>query len=397
MPESTPSPPLDVLLYAHDGRGLGHVSRSVAIGLALRRVAPGLRTVVVTGARGCAELIGPASLDWIKLPAYATRVIGGRSRGVDGPSGFADRALGEVRRGLLASLVRTLRPRLALVDHAPQGKHRELLDALEASSPIGTRWLLGVRAVIGDVPQLASEVAVRCFRSHYRGALWYGDAAVLDPAEREALGRLLAVELEPVGYVSRLAELEAGGWLERPSRATLAGTVAVPWVGEQTAALIEALSEAIGQLGPSYGRWQVFVDAHQGAARASAAGRMPGALEHCEVRPAGAAYAPALLASRVAVVFGGYNSLTDVLHARIPALVILRGMADGEQERHVARLVAGAHAPLVALAEGAADARTLHEALEGLLRYPPSVRTPLRLDGAAATASRVARVLAHTG
>ena len=37
-------------------------------------------------------------------------------------------------------------------------------------------------------------------------------------------------------------------------------------------------------------------------------------------------------------VDGGYNSLMDVLHAGTPALVVLRGMADGEQERHVAAL-----------------------------------------------------------
>ena len=88
MPEAGRSPPLDLLLYAHDGRGLGHVSRSVAVGLAVRRLHPGLRTLLVSGARGCAELIGPAPLDWVKLPAYATQVVDGRSRGIDGPSGL---------------------------------------------------------------------------------------------------------------------------------------------------------------------------------------------------------------------------------------------------------------------------------------------------------------------
>jgi len=42
---------LDILLYGHDGRGLGHVSRSVAIGLALRRLYPHLKICVITGCR----------------------------------------------------------------------------------------------------------------------------------------------------------------------------------------------------------------------------------------------------------------------------------------------------------------------------------------------------------
>ena len=79
---------LDLLIYAHDGRGLGHASRSVAIGLAVRRLFPGLKVLFLCGARQSADLIGEGGLDWIKLPAYRTRVVGGVSKGCDGESNF---------------------------------------------------------------------------------------------------------------------------------------------------------------------------------------------------------------------------------------------------------------------------------------------------------------------
>ena len=61
---------LDVLIYAHDGRGLGHAGRSIGIGMALRRLAPQLKVLFVSGCSLAQELIGRAPLDWLKLPSY---------------------------------------------------------------------------------------------------------------------------------------------------------------------------------------------------------------------------------------------------------------------------------------------------------------------------------------
>ena len=49
---------LDVLIYAHDGRGLGHASRSIGVGMALRRLYPELKVLFVSGCSLSQELIG---------------------------------------------------------------------------------------------------------------------------------------------------------------------------------------------------------------------------------------------------------------------------------------------------------------------------------------------------
>jgi predicted glycosyltransferase len=54
---------LDVLIYAHDGRGLGHASRSIGVGMALRRLYPDLKVLFVSGCSLSQELIGAAPLD----------------------------------------------------------------------------------------------------------------------------------------------------------------------------------------------------------------------------------------------------------------------------------------------------------------------------------------------
>ena len=113
---------LDLLIYAHDGRGLGHASRSVAIGLAVRRLFPELKVLFLSGAKQSADLIGEGELDWIKLPAYQTRVVGGVSKGCDGESNFSDRELGDIRSAMIRDLVVRLNPRCVLSDHMPQGQ-----------------------------------------------------------------------------------------------------------------------------------------------------------------------------------------------------------------------------------------------------------------------------------
>ena len=165
---------IDVLLYSHDGRGQGHLSRTVAIGLALRRLAPRLRLMIVTGSSFASALIAEAGLDWFKLPAYRTAIRGGKSKPRTGASGLAHTAIVEVRRRLLGDVVTHLRPRCILVDHLARGKEGELDLALKNSRRLGTRCVLGIRAV----PGTARRAMVRRFRGrgqrllHSRSLVW---------------------------------------------------------------------------------------------------------------------------------------------------------------------------------------------------------------------------------
>jgi predicted glycosyltransferase len=370
---------LDVLLYAHDGRGLGHVSRAAAIGLALRRLAPELKVCLVSGCRHTAELIGGGELDWLKLPAYRTEVKDGMARGVTGSSGYSDTQLGQLRGEQLAFFVGQFHPRVVLVDHSPQGKHRELLPALAVSSEQGgTCWLLGVRGVVGEVKQLTEALARDTFARYYQGLLWYGDEKVIGAEPRCALERSFGTVAQPCGYVSRLRELQylPNGPLSENTRS--GGTVSVPWLGEHTLFALEQCAQALEWLGGKRGRVSFFL----GEPPPDSLHRRLTAIAGVTVEPFSARYADSLLRSSWALVFGGYNSVIDVLAADVAAVVIVRDMRDGEQRRHLDALRAYRTTHLITVPEAAADAHRLCQALAQVSRLDPAAPPPLALDGA---------------
>lgn len=374
---------LDILLYGHDGRGLGHVSRSVAIGMALRRLYPHLHVCLVTGCRQTGALIGNAELDWIKLPAYDTEVIDGRSTGIDGPAGFEDKELGRYRVQQIRQIVALYRPRLVLADHSPQGKHRELVAALQDDAPDKPRWILGMRGVVGTVAQTRSDTAVELFKNWYEKLLWYGDSSVLGKDHKVMLNRRFDTEAEECGYVSRLAEQE---YIVQPAGYRQYGcTVSIPWFSRDTAVLFKNLVEAVSMIGPRFGRFRFFLG---GEDFQSMSQQLQG-LDFCTVEPFGDQYIHALCASKSALIYGGYNSLVDVLSTGIPALVIKRGMADKEQHEHLEVLLQSMKSRLNPVDESSCSVEILYRGLLEILQISPDpFDNPVNVGGAE-TAARI--------
>lgn len=375
---------LDILIYAHDGRGLGHISRSVGIGLALRRLYPDLRVLFVSGSNFTGELIGRAPLDWIKLPSYKTSVVDGKSTGVDGDSGFSDQELGKLRSNDLAHIVGCYRPRLALVDHSPQGKHRELLAALEAGDGI-TEWILGVRGVVGDVQQIRSNIASKAFARHYKGLLWYGDQGVLGEHQCLQLEKQYKSAVVPCGYVCRLREYLHFNRLKKEGE-TWAGVVSVPWLGEKSHAFLKRLAQALEKVPPAYGSWSLFMGQGEDDNN-SEIDNLFSHLPHCVVKEPGSSYGYALMHAKSALIYGGYNSLVDVLFTQLPALVLLREMQDREQQQHLAALEKKMGGMLTSLSENEVSSDGLAQLLVKNLYCAKRDTGQIEIDGATKAAN----------
>lgn len=370
---------LDILIYAHDGRGLGHVSRSLGIGMALRRLFPELKILFVSGSAFTLELLGGATLDWLKLPAYKTEVMGGVSKGVAGNSMFSDRELGELRSRDLCHIITQYRPKLVLVDHTPQGKHRELIQALEVA-PDDCHWVLGVRGVVGAVKQAKNATTREIYQRYYSDLLWYGDTGVLGKQHCQLLAQQYGVVPFECGYVSRLGEyLLCNGSKNIDSR--WACVVSVPWLGEKSLYFLQCLAEALMQIPADYGSWCLFVDAGDDDLDAHVTDLFSD-LEHCHLERPGRNYAKALMNAESALIYGGYNSLVDVLFAGLPALVVLRDMQDKEQQIHVhclQEILAGA---LVSLPENNITAEKLQHLLVQNLNKTVYREKRAEVDGA---------------
>ena len=372
---------LDILIYAHDGRGLGHVSRSLGIGMALRRLYPELKILFISGSTFTGELLGRAPLDWLKLPSYKTEVVGGKSRGVQGNSMFLDRELGELRGQALANVVALYKPRLVLVDHTPQGKHRELLPALK-SAPEDCRWVMGVRGVVGAVPQAKKESTRSIFQNSYSDLLWYGDSAVLGNHHLRVLKEQYGLEPQECGYVARLGEyMYFNEIVTGNSQKLWAGVVSVPWLGEKTFPFLQCLAAALSGLGGAYGMWCLFVDDGLGVMREKVDSLFAG-LTHCHLRRPGGDYGKELMRARCAVIYGGYNSLVDVLYAKIPSVVILRDMRDQEQQEHVVNLQKHLAGALKGVSEDDISSERLQALLVEQLDQTASFDHRVNTDGA---------------
>jgi predicted glycosyltransferase len=170
------------LLYSHDGVGLGHVRRNLAVATALLARAPGAPVLIVSSTEDVYQLGVPAGAEVLTLPAWRKLPDGHyqprRLRvGVEG--------LRALRAGLLAAAVERYTPTVLLADKHPLGIDGELLPALEALLAGGGRAVLGLRDILDD------PAAVRCewlsaglaqqIDRYYNRVLVYGQPDILNP------------------------------------------------------------------------------------------------------------------------------------------------------------------------------------------------------------------------
>ena len=138
------------------------------------------------------------------------------------------------------------------------------------------------------------------------------------------------------------------------------------------------LALALKEIGPNPGHWHLFVDSdntmiHEGCT-------MIGNLPYCHLHKPGNRYLSSLMASRIALIFGGYNSITDVLCLGLSALAIERQMTDNEQHDHLERLAEHTGDGIRILPEDC-SAKEIAGALSQLLRHPAK-GSNIALDGA---------------
>jgi predicted glycosyltransferase len=226
--------------------------------------------------------------------------------------------------------------------------------------------------------------------------LWYGDENVLGKDYKAALHRHFGITAVETGYISRLSELKHSAHPKSTAKKNIAGTISIPWAGKNFSPILNYIAEALNAIGASYGNWYLFTDVQMALMQNAQDLKNFSNLSFCKIMPTGASYANALLNSKAAIIYGGYNSLTDVLYAEVPALVLLRGMQDQEQEQHLVHLQQKALAPLKPLPEDTISAALLKQELEKLLNYKQSGRTRLNLNGAVRAATYLSRLIDAT-
>ena len=207
-----------VALYSHDGLGLGHIRRNLAIAHALAATAsPDI--LLLTGAPGAVLSDRPEGCDIVSLPALTKDRDGGyAARHLS----FGAAALTALRSGILTAALTSFRPDVLIVDKHPRGWNGELVAALTALRALGTRVVLGLRDVLDDAAttrrEWQADDSASALEAWYDQVWVYGDRGVHDPlAELHVPARLRVMQWERDPEV-RVVDVEAERRAARAAR-----------------------------------------------------------------------------------------------------------------------------------------------------------------------------------
>ena len=167
-----------IVLFSHDGYGLGHLRRNVLIAEAIVKATPNTRPVIVTGVSRT-----PA---WLENPAF--EVVRVPSLQKDGSGNYVNTTMSTAAavdaRGLaFERVIANYEPRAVIVDRHPLGIAGELRRGLSSARRNGAAITLGLRDILDDPFTVRSELRGDDWRfapAFYDQVLVYGHREVCD-------------------------------------------------------------------------------------------------------------------------------------------------------------------------------------------------------------------------
>jgi predicted glycosyltransferase len=190
------------LFYSHDGMGLGHTRRNLAIAAALTRLNPLASVLLATSTDEAHRLGLPQRVEILKLPGL--RKAGNdhyHSRRLD----VSSDDIRQLRSSLLEAAIKSFRPGVVLVDKHPFGARGELRAGLALLKEQGGRMVLGWRDILDDPATTRSELAAHglggLIAEHYDRVLIYGERSVFNPLAQYDVPDAVARRTRFCGYV----------------------------------------------------------------------------------------------------------------------------------------------------------------------------------------------------
>jgi predicted glycosyltransferase len=195
-----------VLLYSHDGTGLGHlrIMLGIAHDLAPRR--PDATFLLLTGSLQTHAFELPSNLDYVKLPSMPRRRL---YEGLPTPPAATSRFKNVVyfREAVARATVEAFAPQLIVIDHAPAGLFGELAAALEwlhAATPRAEIVFLMRDITFGPEQTRklwGEEGAFDLLDRVFDRILVYGSREIFDPIVAYGLSPAAAAKTSFCGYL----------------------------------------------------------------------------------------------------------------------------------------------------------------------------------------------------
>ncbi|WP_020579392.1 glycosyltransferase family protein [Actinopolymorpha alba] len=332
-----------LLVYTQDGLGLGHLRRTTLLATEFLRSRPYASTLTISDSPLGQFFTASSGHDYLKLPSIR-KTAPGRWQPIALASPFDD--VLALRREIIRSAVLKFQPHVLLVDHMPSGAMGELVPALEAIRSRPVRVVLGLRDIL-DAPATVRrrwrlEGAFEAVERFYDDVLVYGSRDVFDVAAEYGWPAEASRRIRYCGYVCSPPgghtsdQIRRRYLLNRPDDALI---VAMAGGGADAFPLFDALLRAVPRL-----------TAHRPCTVVIVTGPFLPEVERLALRrrardlpvhvitsvPDSLSY---LGAADVVVGMAGYNTTSEILSLRKPALLVPRRGPSAEQQMR-ARLFA---------------------------------------------------------
>jgi predicted glycosyltransferase len=358
------------LFFTNECVGLGHLRRALTLAGAVVDRDPDASALVVTGSALASSYRLPPRVDTLKLPLLERDESGVHRAG---QLGVSSAAAHELRARLALAAAESFEPTVAVVEKTPLGLRNELVPALRALRERDSRIVLGLR----DIEDTPDEVRRRwldgrvreAVERYYDAVLVYGPAGGADAIACLGWDATLAIPVHRVGYVG----------VPVPPGSTDAASgyvVATAGGGVDGERLLSTFLEAV-RLRP-LGEPALVVTGPLMPARAVARLKRLARGADVKVVEFRTDMEAVVAGARAVVAMAGYNTVSELLRTRRPALLVPRVRPSREQLVRASLLATAGAARMLHPDE--LSPQSLRRELDALLSGPPPQHSEL-LDG----------------
>ena len=395
------------LMYAQDGKGMGHITRTTTIAKHLLAAHPNSVAYITTESPVIGEFTLPERCDYLKLPRRMspTTVVETEAE----HEAAIDHFRIHVRSRILREAALALAPDLVLVDHEPlgrKGEFREGLYALKEESPT-TKFVFGLRDIMDGVTRIRAQWrdlgVYDALENVYDGIAVYGSRDLYDVAEAYAIPPSVRSKLHYCGYVVRDGECTDANEIRERYQVPSKGPLVVATVGggidgypvlEAAYAAVQHLQSVHPDLNAVFvtGPLMPLDQQEKLRARATTTCRVLTRADNFQL----------MAAADAIVSMGGYNSVCEALSVGRPLVIVPRSTHKIEQQIRAETLAARGLARWIH-PKDLNGGESLAEALEWALTRDPRDHARLvrkiipSFDGASNLTAYVSRWLSGDG
>jgi predicted glycosyltransferase len=333
-----------LMVYSHDGFGLGNIRRMLAICEHLLNDLPQLSILLVSGSPMVQGFRLPRGLDYIKLPCL--------NRGEEGNLvakylGTATEETIQLRSDLILSVTANFKPDLLLVDKKPYGIRHELsatLNHCKTSLP-ETQLVLLLRDILDSPETTIADWQINNYydaiQRFYSSVLVVGIREVFDVCKEYQFPSEIARKVHYCGYIRRPLGCKSVSRVRRELRLSPGQRLVLvtPGGGEDGYPLVEAYLAGLALLPTSHNfRSLIICGPEMPQQQKQSLTQMAKQFPQVQLGEFTDDLISYMAAADAVAAMGGYNTICEILSAGKRAVVVPRNKPSEEQLIRAARM-----------------------------------------------------------